>query len=475
MTQDLQQRHQQIAKELTDIGQEHVLRFWSELTDAEKIILLNQIEALDPARLRKQIQLIKDRRVKRTDYVNRVQPFPVIGLAKTAEEHKRDQQAANLGAAWLQQGRVAVLLVAGGLGSRLGADEPKGLLPIGPVSGHSLFQIHTEKILALEKRYGRLICFLIMTSESNHDATVRYFQDHDYFGHDPRHTIFFTQASQPAFDEQGKLLMSSRFSLALSPDGHGGMLYALQRNGLIEQLRSAGVDLLFYFQVDNALCRIADPVFLGHHILQRAEMASKSVAKRSAEEKVGVFCHISERPLVVEYSELDNDLRHAGEDRGQLVFSQGSIAIHIFNLDFLARLVNERVILPHHVAFKKVEYIDAKGMPVVPTVENGFKLEQFIFDALPHARHTIVLETDRRDEFSPVKNREGADSPVVARRALTELYARWLENAGISVPRDSDGLSVHQLEVSPLYALDEEEWKLKTPSGLVISNDTFFQ
>ncbi len=475
MHQDMQRRQQRIAGELTKIGQEHVLQFWPKLTDDEKVVLLNQIESLDPIRLQQQIQLIKNHRSMQQEKLDAIQPFPVIALAKTAEEKRRDQEAGAVGADLLRQGRVAVLLVAGGLGSRLGTDEPKGLLPIGPVSGHSLFQIHTEKILALEKRYGRPLWFLIMTSESNHDDTVRYFAEHDFFGHDKNRTVFFTQASQPAFDRQGKLLMNSRHSLALSPDGHGGMLYALRRNELIEKLQEHGVAFLFYFQVDNALCRIADPVFLGHHVSQHAEMASKSVLKRNAQEKVGVFCRIGERPMVVEYSELADDQRHARDPQGRLVFAQGSIAIHIFNLEFLARLLHEGVTLPYHVACKKVPYMDDQGLANYPSVENGYKLEQFIFDALPYARHSIVLETDRDDEFSPVKNREGVDSPEVARRALTELYSRWLENAGVPVPRDGNGQAIYRLEISPLYALDEKELHAKLPKNLVISRDTLFQ
>ncbi len=474
MTTTLEQRYRRILDGMTSLGQEQVLRFWPDLTDTDKTSLLDQIETLDVDQLQRQSDLIRRYRSERAPSLSQPEPFPVIPLAATAAEQARDQRAAAAGRELLRQGKVAVLVVAGGLGSRLGREEPKGCLEIGPISRRSLFQFHTEKIIRLERLTGKPILFLIMTSEQNHADTIEYFQDHHYFGKNPDTLFFFSQASQPAFDHNGKLLLRSRSALALSPDGHGGLLTALHRHGLVDTLESAGVELLYYFQVDNVLCRIADPVFLGHHVLQQAEMASKSVAKRNAEEKVGVFCRVNGRPTVVEYSELDDTLRHQTDDQGGLRFKQGSIAIHIFSLTFFKRLFAAKVQLPYHLALKKIPCIDGQGCPVAPESENGFKLEQFIFDALPYARNTIVVETSREEEFSPVKNATGLDSPETATRAMVELFSRWLEKAGVAVPRSAEGLSRHRLEISPLYALDEEDLRSKIPGALVISGDTFF-
>ncbi len=474
MINSLEQRYRRILDGMTSLGQEQVLRFWPDLTDTEKTSLLDQIESLDAEQLQRQRELVRQYRAETAPSLPQPEPFPVIPLAATAAERMRDQQAAAAGRKLLRQGKVAVLVVAGGLGSRLGREEPKGCLEIGPISRRSLFQFHTEKIIRLERLYDKPIHFLIMTSEQNHADTIEYFHRQHYFGKNPNTLFFFSQSSQPAFDQHGNLLLRSRHALALSPDGHGGLLTALQRHDLVATRESAGVELLYYFQVDNVLCRIADPVFLGHHVLQQAEMASKSVAKRNADEKVGVFCRVNSRPTVVEYSELDDTLRHQSDDQGGLRFKQGSIAIHIFSLAFFKRLFAAKVRLPYHLALKKVPCIDDQGRPVRPERENGYKLEQFIFDALPYARNTIVVETSREEEFSPVKNATGLDSPETATRALVELFGRWLEKAGVAVPRGLDGLSRHRLEISPLYALDEEELRSKIPGNLEISGDTFF-
>jgi UDP-N-acetylglucosamine/UDP-N-acetylgalactosamine diphosphorylase len=476
MTTLLEQRYQQTLHELTAIGQQHVLNFWPRLTQKQKADLLDQCSSLDTGLLAGQVNLIKQHQAAKVEKRLDLLPFPTIALASTDLEQKRDQEAAGIGMEMLRQGKVAVLLVAGGQGSRMGKDEPKGMTAIGPVSGRSLFQFHTEKILALEKKYGRPVWFLIMTSESNHAAILSFFHDHQYFGKNPEQMVFFTQAMQPAFDEQGKLLMSSEYSLALSPDGHGGLLKALQRNRLLDKLQQTGVELLYYFQVDNVLCRIADPIFLGHHVLQQAEIASKSVAKRTPDEKVGVFCRLADHhPVVVEYFEFADELRTACDDQGRLIFNQGSIAIHVFSLAFLKRLLDQNVTLPYHVAHKKVPFIDRTGRPIIPCCENGYKLEQFIFDALSFARHTIVVEARREDEFSPVKNCKGEDSPDTARRALVEMFSRWFENIGISIPRDQNGHSRHRLEISPLYALNEVELRKQIPSDLLITDDLLFE
>jgi len=474
MMTSMEQRYRRILDVMISLGQEQVLRFWPDLTDAEKMSLLDQLESLSAEQLQRQSDLIKQYRAETAPRPLQLEPFPVIPLAASAAERTRDQQAAKVGRELLRQGKVAGLGVAGGLGSRLGREEPKGCVEIGPISRRSLFQFHTEKIIRLEHLYGKPILFLIMTSEQNHTDTIQYFHRHHYFGKNPDTLVFFSQSSQPAFDQYGKLLLRSRHALALSPDGHGGLLAALQRHRLVDRLQNAGVELLYYFQVDNALCRIADPLFLGHHVLQQAEMASKSGANRNAEEKVGVFCRVNGRPAVVEYSELNETLRNQRDDQGDLRFKQGSIAIHIFNLAFFTRLFETKVQLPYHIALKKVTCIDGQGRPITPERENGYKLEQFIFEALPYARNTIVVETSREEEVSPVKNASGRDSPETATRALVELFGRWLEKAGVAVPRGPDGLSRHRLEISPLYALDEEELRSKIPCKLEIIGDTFF-
>ncbi len=473
--QNLEQHYLHYRERLSAVGQEHVLRFWSTLTPEQKRQLLNQLAKLQIEQLAEQAELIKGRRQSAAVCLEGLQPYPAIPVPQSEAKRQQHRESAHVGVELLRQGKVAVLVVAGGLGTRLGSDEPKGTLAIGPVSGRSLFQFHSEKVVRLGSRYGRPLHFLLMTSESNHSRTELFFQQHRFFGLERSRVTFFSQSSQPAFDNQGRILLNAPHSLALSPDGHGGLLRALQRDQIIERLMQDGVEYLYYFQVDNVLSRIADPVFLGFHVLHGSEMSSKSVAKRNADEKVGVFCLCDGQAVVKEYSEFPTELRQQQESDGRLRFREGSIAIHIFSLAFLQRLQQSGITLPYHVAHKKVPCIDDQGQLQEPGAENGYKLEQFIFDALPHARASMVMQTSREDEFSPVKNNEGVDSPATARQAMCDLFGRWVEQAGGSVLRDSQQHVAVNLEVRPLFSLDADEFAARVPHGIRISSDHLFE
>jgi UDP-N-acetylglucosamine/UDP-N-acetylgalactosamine diphosphorylase len=473
--QNMEHQYQHYLDVLSAVRQEHVLQFWSTLDVEYKQQLLKQLSRLQIEQLARQIQLIKEQLKPSSADTTCLQPYPAIPLPQSVAEHQQHREAAITGMELLRQGKVAVLVVAGGQGTRLGSDEPKGTLAIGPVSNRSLFQFHTEKVVSLGRRYGRPLHFMVMTSESNHSRSETYFRHHQWFGQDPSYIAFFSQSSQPAFDDNGRILLSAPHKLALSPDGHGGLLRALQRDRIVERLQSQGVEYLYYFQVDNVLSKIADPVFLGFHVLHGAEMSSKSVAKRNADEKVGVFCLCDNKAVVKEYSEFPAELRAQQDPDGLLRFREGSIAIHIFSLSFLQRLQNTGVELPYHVAHKKVNHVGDNGRLVVPEKENGYKLEQFIFDALPYTRQSMVMQTSREEEFSPVKNNKGVDSPATARQAMCDLFGRWVEQAGGTVPRDDKKHVSIKLEVRPLFSLDCEEFVAKTPRGLHLSSDRLFE
>jgi UDP-N-acetylglucosamine/UDP-N-acetylgalactosamine diphosphorylase len=258
-------------------------------------------------------------------------------------------------------------------------------------------------------------------------------------------------------DDAGRLLLDAPDHVAESPDGHGGCLYALARSGALQELDHLGVEHLFYYQVDNALVHIGDPLFLGLHVDRRSEASSKALAKRDADERLGHFALDGEGRLrVIEYSDMPAELQQARADDGQLRFRFGSIAIHIFSRRFFADLVSRGVRLPFHQARKKVPFLDDAGVLVTPSAPNATKFEQFIFDVLPLAQRTLVVETTR-DEFCPVKEPEGPDSPPAARAALTRRYAQWLEAAGVSLRRGPEGEPAEPVEVSPLVALSGEE------------------
>jgi UDP-N-acetylglucosamine/UDP-N-acetylgalactosamine diphosphorylase len=345
---------------------------------------------------------------------------------------------------------------------------------IGPRSKKSLFQIHTEKVLALNRRHGVRLPFLIMTSPATHEETVDFFRRWEFFGLPACEVFFFCQGTMPALDlRTGKLLMEAQDRLFLSPDGHGGTLTALASSGLLEKMRSRGVEQVFYFQVDNPLVKIGDPVFLGHHLAARAEVSSKIVGKRGPKEKVGVFATIDGRCSLVEYSDLPEDLAQQTDAHGRLLLWAGSPAIHLFDVGFLERMASDPDSLPFHVAKKKVPCIDTNGTQIEPEKENALKFERFIFDVLPRAERWAVVETRREEEFAPLKNASGDDSPATVERMMIDLAADWISRAGGAVARQPDG-SPMAVEISPLFALDAEELAGKLPPGTRIDEPAYF-
>jgi UDP-N-acetylglucosamine/UDP-N-acetylgalactosamine diphosphorylase len=443
-------------------GQEHVLAAWDRLAEPERRELLDQLQRLDLAQLRR---LYEQR--DRTDAVpppGRIQPPPVVRLDVEAQEARR------LGESALKQGEVAVLVVAGGQGSRLGFDHPKGMFPVGPVTGKSLFQIHAEKTLALARRHGKPIPFLVMTSPATQEETESFFREQGFFGLLADQVYFFCQGTMPALDMQsGRLILEKPGRLFTSPNGHGGTLTALAESGLLDRLRHGGVTQIFYFQVDNPLVKVADPIFLGHHLAARAQVSSKIVAKEGPTDKLGNVVVVDGRCTIIEYSDLPIELARQTDEGDRLRIWAGSPAIHFFDVGFLTRVVGGQARMPFHVARKKVPYVNDWGETAEPERENAFKFEMFIFDVLPLADRWTVVETTRREEFMPLKNASGADSPETVRQALSDLAADWLEKAGVRVPRRADGGAAVPLEISPLVALEAGDLATRVNPALQIS------
>lgn len=452
-------------------GQDHLFSWWSELGTSEKERLLDQIGSIDFALLEELIRfLVLDG--TRGPLVP-LEPAPVVPLPADEGARRDRERARKEGEALLRAGKVAPLVAAGGQGTRLGFEGPKGAFPIGPVSKVCLFQILAERILASRRRYGVPIPWYVLTSPANDQQTRRFFQEKGWFGLPEEDVIFFQQGTLPAVDGSGKILLKGKAEVAMSPDGHGGTLPALWKNGILDDLERRGVEEISYFQVDNVLVPPLDPVFVGYHRLGNAEMSSKVVRKAYPEEKVGVFCLRDGKLCVVEYSDLSPEQMHATGPDGTLLYWAGNIAVHVIRVDFVRRLQGENIRLPFHRAEKKIPCIGFDGNPVVPDRPNGVKFESFIFDALPLARRSVTLEVQRKEEFSPVKNARGVDSPETAQRDLMELHASWLESAGVSVPRHPDGSLVFRVEISPLFALDREELAARVPPGSRIDQDLY--
>ncbi len=448
-----------LQQRLRRFGQEHVLAFWDRLDDTQRRELLGQLANLDLEGLR-QLYARKDQKTALLDPA-KIQPIAPVDPGQANPQQKQ------LGEEAFRAGQVAMLVVAGGQGSRLGFEYPKGMCPIGPVTHKSLFQIHAEKVLALRRRYGAAVPFLIMTSPATHQETVDFFGQQQFFGLPADDVWFFTQGTMPALDlATGKLLLESPGQLFLSPNGHGGTLTALAESGLLARLRKRGFRTLFYFQVDNPLIQLGDLAFLGMHLAGRADVSSKVIPKEVPEEKLGLFVLIDGRLAIIEYSDIPKDLAAARDGQGRLRLWAGNPAIHLFAVDFLERVLCEGPGLPWHVAKKKVPCLDGQGRPLDPKVENALKFEMFIFDVLPLAERWTVAPTSRREEFEPVKNPTGPESPASVRAALINRAADWLEQAGVAVPRGADGQPAWPLEISPLFALDAEELAVKVDRKL---------
>jgi UDP-N-acetylglucosamine/UDP-N-acetylgalactosamine diphosphorylase len=332
------------------------------------------------------------------------------------------------------------------------------MFPISPVMEKSLFQLLAEQVLARSRIAGREIPYFIMTSEATHLLTVTFFQENDYFGLKPESVHFFQQGTMPAVDaETGKILLSGIGRIATSPDGHGGVLAALQRAGHFDLMRQMGIEYLYYHQVDNPHAIVLGPEFIGYHVLNQAEVSTKVVRKLSPEEKMGVMVEIDEVPQIIEYSDLPLEVASRRTDDGELELWAGSTAMHVFSVPFLEKFLSQGSGLPFHIAFKSVRFWDGER-PIEPEKPNAFKFERFIFDVIPHSQKSLVVETSREREFNPVKNAVGPNSPEHVRHTLSDQYRRWVHPVTGPLPEDQ------MIEVSPLFAVDEQTWETKQAS-----------
>ena len=435
---------------LEELGQEHLFAHWDKRPGALRQRLLEDLASLDLAvvqELRAIITGTSGPAAAPAASDREIAPAPYIPLSAS----RTDAEAREAGEQEIRRGRTAFLTVAGGQGSRLGFDGPKGMFPVTPLRKITLFALFAEKLQAARRWYGAEIPWLIMTGPQNHEATEEYFESQKWFGLGRDTVHMFMQGSLPSFSPEGRLLMAPDGGLAFNPNGHGGVIEALRRSGLLGEMKKQRVQHLFYFQVDNPLVRVPDPVFLGFHCRARSRISAKVVEKAYPEEKLGIIAMQDGRPLVIEYSDLDEARMRAHTPDGRLYYAQGSIAIHILDVPFLE---SPELRMPWHMARKK-------AMTLIPTPEgteiqegDAVKMEMFVFDAIPLAERALFFETDRADEFSPLKNREGQDSIASCRQGQLEQAARWLSAVGVEVPRDPEGRPRHSIEISPLFALD---------------------
>ncbi len=432
-----------LIKQFFSKGQGHIFQHWNTLSEEERKSLFEELKSVDFTLLTKLQSLATSGHTMHETF----EPAPYISLQAGSDEYLN---ARTVGEEHIKKGKVAVFVVAGGQGSRLGYEGPKGCFSIGAVSGKSLFQIHSEKIVKYSRKYGVSIPWLIMTSEANHAATLEFLRRNSNFGISQNDLYVFSQAMIPSLDLDGKLVLENPTKLFKNPDGHGGSLTALKSSGVLNKLFERGIETISYFQVDNPLVKIVDPVFIGVHILHNAEVSSKGIPKTGPDEKIGVFVSYPDGTMgVVEYSDLSEEkAKETGSD-GKLKFLMGSPAIHLFQCAFIEKITSGGAInLPFHVARKKLK-VWKKG--TISEIE-GLKFEKFVFDSLPLAKKSIVFEMRRKEEFAPVKNLTGVDSVESSRKIMSDLYKEWLRKKGIEIPP-----AVEVVEISPLLAVEADD------------------
>ncbi|NP_001015926.1 UDP-N-acetylhexosamine pyrophosphorylase-like protein 1 [Xenopus tropicalis] len=459
-------------------GQGQLFRFWDELSPAEKEALLEQLEMLEPRELREHCQRAREAYVRESSAPqrldDRMQPVPpeFLGSVRhsgTGELERWEREGFHQ----IAQNKVAVLLLAGGQGTRLGVTYPKGMYSVGLPSAKTLYQIQAERIRRLQQlaseRHGETctVPWYIMTSEFTLGPTRKFFEDHAYFGLERSDVVMFEQRMLPAVGFDGAAILEDKAKLAMAPDGNGGLYRALSDNRILEDMEGRGIQYVHVYCVDNILVKMADPVFIGFCVSKGADCGAKVVEKGYPAEPVGVVCRVDGVYQVVEYSEISPETAEKRNPNGALTFTAGNICNHFFTVPFLRAVIGSlEPRLNYHVAIKKVPYVDNEGNLVKPTSPNGIKMEKFVFDVFQFAKNFVAFEVLREEEFSPLKNADTADkdTPTTARRALLWQHYRWARRAGThfldetgSPIRDSHSISGEGdppavCEISPLVS-----------------------
>ena len=457
----------EINSELESLGQQHVLRFWNEIPAESQQRLANQIKEINF----NQLSILVGEKDHSTDWgalADKAELPPAISLQQL-KSGAEFESADSAGRAALSNGEVAMVLTAGGQGSRLGFDHPKGMYPIGPISNRTLYQMIIEHLLARAQQFGTVIPLYIMTSPPTHDESLSFLEEHEFFGMAREHVKLFCQGVMPAVDDNGKLMLSSKESIFVSPDGHGGTLAALSKHGILSEMKQRGIQHVFYGQVDNPLIQVCHPALLGYHINRKSEMTTQVVRKNDPLQKVGNVVSVDGVVQIIEYSDLpETNARQTNPD-GSLKLWAGSIAVHVFDLAFLEQADQSADSLPFHRARKKVPFVDENGNLVQPDSPNATKFEKFIFDLLPMAKNAIVCEVDPAEGFCAVKNAPPAPSetPDHVRAAISDLHKSWLVEANVVVSEKA------LVEINPKFAVDAAEVKTKADTIGSIEQDTY--
>lgn len=400
---------EQAKEKLTQYGQEHVLKYYEELSEKEQQELLAQIEATDMS------ILSACRHKEELAQKGKITPLAAMELD---EIEANREQFTEVGLNAIRAGKVGAVLLAGGMGTRLGSDDPKGMYNVGLTRELYIFECLVNNLLEVVHQADTWIHLFVMTSDKNNDATIAFLKEHDFFGYHAEYVHFFKQEMAAATDYQGKIYLEEKGKLSTSPNGNGGWFISMKNTGILDIVKKAGIEWLNVFAVDNVLQRIADPCFVGATIAKECVVGAKVVRKNAPDEKVGVMCLEDGRPSIVEYYELTDELMNAKDEKGNPAYNFGVILNYLFKESALEELVANS--LPLHIVEKKIPYLDENGNPVKPETPNGYKFENLVLDMIHQMDSCLPFEVVRNREFAPIKNKTGIDSVESARALLTE-------------------------------------------------------
>jgi len=443
-----------------EAGQGHVFAWESSLGEQERQDLYEQVKAIDVLDVNARYQNLTEQ-PQSENAPPQISPIVTYKLHECSTEDR--QKWRKLGYEALRDGTVAILLMAGGQGTRLGSSDPKGTYNVHLLSGKTLFQLHAERILKLQQLAAAgtgqesipPIPWYIMLSEPVHQKTIQFFQEHNYFGLKEEQIIFFDQGEFPCITPQGKIILEGQGKIATAPNGNGGLWQALSSLGLLAKMKRSGIKWIASYIIDNFLAKVCDPVFLGFTIDKDLDVGSKVVPKVAASERVGVLALKNNRYTVLEYTEIDEEKRNAVNERGELVYNASHLVINNFKFSFVEKFCEDLVhSLPLHIASKIIPCIDEAGVTQSPEKPNGWKIELFAFDIFEHAKSLYALQTERSEEFSPLKNSSAAptDNPHTCRLHLSNLCKKWIVQAGGTLKGEEDALC----EISPLLTYEGE-------------------
>lgn len=406
---------EQLVEKLKEYGQERVLAFYEELSQEEKVDLEKQIERIDLDLIHELYEGTKKAPKLGKDMI---EPMKYIDKYKLTTEKRNYYEA--IGTKIIQEGQYAVATMAGGQGTRLGHHGPKGTYEL--IDGKSLFELFSEELKKANETYHVTIPWYIMTSRENNKDTVAFFEEKNYFGYPKESVKFFVQGQLPMIDKQGKIVLEAKGKIKEAADGNGGIFRSMLEAGIVEDMKQKGVKWLFIGAIDNALLKMVDNLLVGLTEEEKLLAASKTVVKSNPYERVGVFCKRNGKPSVIEYTELPEEMAVMRDEDGELYFGESHIMCNLFHINVLEQIGKQK--LPYHQAIKKANYIDETGKLQEATEPNCYKFESFIFDAFSSLKDMLIMRVKREEEFAPVKNAEGVDSPETARKLYQDFKNR---------------------------------------------------